>query len=253
MGRIAPIAIMIIGVVLIIGLSAAAFFVLIKPQNEALAELRTDLEEEEEVAAQLDSAKDELLKMTKRWNKAQADLEKTQKQRSIPVSFTQPITAMISLWPEYRKTLPDLITEFVETSGCTIRSGASFPAPPSVPPLAPSSGFLQIPEGQEISLAVEGSLTEIEELYRSLREFPRVVAVSSLSLSGEGDIISAQVPLTFYLLVEVPAAAVPAAGYGMPGMGMPGMGMPGMGPLGMGGGPVRRPGGSPPPTGGPPR
>ncbi len=236
MGRIPPIAIIIVGVLLIIGVSAGAFFVLIKPKRAELAELQAKLEEEQKVAAELDSAKDELLKMTKRWKKAQDDLEEARDTRSIPISFTQPITAMVSLWPEYRKTLPDKVTEFVESSGCTITSGASFPAPPSVPPPAPSSGFLQIPEGQDITLAVEGSLTEVEKLYRSLRDFPRVTVVSSLSLTGVDDTISAQLPLTFYLLVEVPegAAAAPM-GFGPGGMGPPGMGPPmPPGPPGMG-------------------
>ncbi len=235
MGRIPPIAIMIIGVVLIVGVSAGVFFMLIKPQQETLAQLQSNLEKEQAEAAQLDSVEEELARVDKKWDRLQDKLAAAQDERSIPISFTQPITAMITLWPEYRQTLPELIEEFVDASGCTLISGVSFPAPPNVPPSAPPTGFIQITGGHQISITVEGSLASIEKLYKSLRNFPRVVIVSSLSLSGEGDTITAQVPLSIYLLVEVPpAAAAPAVGagaYGMPGMGgmpgMPGMGLPG--------------------------
>jgi len=244
MGRIPPIAIIIIGVVLIVGVSAGVFFMLIKPQQETLAQLQSNLEKEQAEAAQLDSVEEELARVDKKWDRLQDKLAAAQDERSIPISFTQPITAMITLWPEYRQTLPELIEEFVDASGCTLISGVSFPAPPNVPPPAPPSGFLQIPGGQQISLTVEGSLASIEKFYKSLRNFPRVVTVSSLSLSGEGDTITAQVPLTFYLLAEVPAGAAPAAaGSGMPGMGPAGMpGAPGAAPIGPRGRPGRGPG-----------
>ena len=83
------------------------------------------------------------------------------------------------------------------------------------PPAAPASGFLQEPGNQTINLTVRGSLANIERLYRGLPNWPRVVTVGSLSLTGEGDNLTATVPLTFYLLVEVPpgvaAAAAPAS------------------------------------------
>jgi hypothetical protein len=100
------------------------------------------------------------------------------------------------------------------------------------PPAAPASGFMQIPNNQTITLTVQGTLTQIERLYRSLGSFERVVTVSNLVLEPvEGtNQLRAQVPFKFYLLVEAPkGAAAPAAGSGPPGMGPEGMGGPGMG------------------------
>ncbi len=224
MGRIPPIVTIIVGVLLIVGIIVGVLFVLIKPQQEELAQLQSKLEAETQEAAQLESVQEELLKATKLWNTYRRKLDKLQDDRSIPVSFTQPITAWITLWPEYRKTLPELIEEFVQSSGCTIVSGASFPAPPSEPPQAPSSGFLEIPEAG-IDLVVEGELSAIEKLYKSLRKFPRVAVISDLSLSSYGDTITAQVPLRFYLYCEVPEGAVPPAGGMGVGFGAPGQGM----------------------------
>ena len=251
MGKIAPIVILIVGIVLILGVSAGAFFKMITPQNEALASVRSEVEKEQAVAAQLEDAQKELLQVDKKWKLLQKKLKDAQASRGIDVSFAQPVVAWIALWPEYRQALPDAITEFIESSGCIITSGASMPAPPSVPPFPPASGFMQIPQGQQISLTVQGTLEEIEELYLSLRKFERVATISGLSLTAQGDIITAQVPLTIYVLTEVPAAAAaaaPAAGYGMAGPGYPG-GPPGMmgGPPGMMGGPPGGPGMTGPP------
>ncbi len=224
MGKVPSIVILIVGIVLILGVSAGAFFKMIKPQTQALASVHSEVQKEQEVGAQLDDAQKELLQVTKKWKLLQKKLKDAQASRGIDVSFAQPVVAWIALWPEYRQALPDAITEFIESSGCTITSGASMPAPPSVPPSPPASGFMQIPQGQQISLTVQGTLEEIEELYLSLRKFERVATISGLSLTGQGDIITAQLPLTIYVLTEVPkgAAPVPAAGYGMAGPGYPG-------------------------------
>ncbi len=255
MGKVPSIVILIVGIVLILGVSAGAFFMVIKPRLETLANKRSELEKEQEVAAQHDDAKKELLQVDKKWKLLQKKLKDAQASRGIDVSFAQPVVAWIALWPEYRQALPEAITEFVESSGCIITSGASMPAPPGAPPSPPASGFMQIPQGQQISLTVQGTLEEIEELYLSLRKFERVATISGLSLTAQGDTITAQVPLTIYVLTEVPkgaapAAAAPAAGYGMAGPGYPGgspgyPGAPGGGPPGMGGGPPGRPAGIP--------
>ncbi len=230
MGRIPTIAVIAIGLVLIIGLSAVMMFVVLKPQQEELQAVRGQLKKRQDVAARFDSATAKLEAVTAEWLEKQDQLQALRETRSIPISFAHPAGAMIALWYEYREDLPPLIEDWVESTGCTIESGASFPAPAMSPPSAPPSGFLQVPEGQTITLAVSGDLTSLERLYRSLDQFPRVVTVSQLVMESDetGNILRAQVPFKFYLLVEAPAGAAPAAGGGG-GMAGPGMG-PGMGP-----------------------
>jgi len=249
MGRIPTVAVIAIGLVLILGLSALMFFVVLKPAREELAGVQSTLDQRQDVADRLPQAKAKLAEVTAEWLEKQAQLQELRETRSIPISFAHPAAAMIALWYEYREDLPPLIEDWVESTGCTIESGTSFPAPPMTPPAAPPSGFLQVPGGQTITLTVSGTLQALERLYRSLQQFPRVVTVGQLVMQADqdsaGQILQSQVPFKFYLLVEAPAAAAAPAG-GAPG-GMPGEA--GMGPEGMPGGmpPGEAPPGEAPP------
>ncbi len=229
MTRLHPGIFLGVGVFLIAGIAVLAFFVLLKPGQEELADLRESLAQEEQVASRLESAQAEYERVLADWEEKQAQLQELRERRSIPISMGHPVAAMVMLWYEYRHDLPPLIEEWVEASGCTIESGASFPAPPMTPPQVPSSGFMPEPSEGGITLTVSGTLTALERLYRSLDQFSRVVTVSQLVIEGTGDELRAQVPLKFYLLVEQPpgaAAPSPAAPTGEGGE-------PGMPPLDM--------------------
>jgi hypothetical protein len=218
MGKIPSLAIIGIVVVLAIGLSCAAFFAKMRPMQADLAVVQKNLDDETAKANEKGQADTALAAAQIAWQQAQATLGEKMARRSIPVSFGEPVMAMIALWYEYREDLPPRIEKFIQSTGCVLLNGATFPAPKMTPPAAPAGGFLQVPEGQTISLQVRGSLENIEKLYRALPSFPRVVTVGNLSLSGQGDNLTCTLPLTFYLLVEVPpglamaAAAAPAGG-----------------------------------------
>jgi Tfp pilus assembly protein PilO len=239
MGRIPTFVIIIMGVVLILGLSALVFFVVLQPKREELAALAEQLRQEQEVAARAAQAQQELDRVKQEWLEAKARLASLMEARSMPISFGQPAAAMIALWYEYREDLAPLIERWITSTGCVIESDASFPAPPMTPPVAPGNGFLQVPEGQTITLTVGGSLDALERLYKSLGQLPRVVTVGQLVITGEGDDLRAQVPFKFYLLCEEPPqaaapAAAPGAGAGAEAPGEMGMeappGEPGMPP-----------------------
>lgn len=223
MGRIPTWAVMLIGVFLLAGIGVLVFMLMIRPAQETLAEVEADLQAEQQVAARLDTATATLDEVTADWLAAQDELQSLREVRSIPISFGHPAGAMIALWYEYRHDLVPLIEDWVQASGCTIESGASFPAPPMTPPAPPPSGFMQIPDNQTVNLTVSGTLTQIERLYRSLDQFERVVTISDLVLQPSdagATIMQAPIALKFYLLVEAPPGVAPAAA---PGPGMPGM------------------------------
>lgn len=250
MGKIPTIAIVAIVAVLIIGISAAAFYLLIKPEQAKLTELNTRLDEEKKVAGQLDKATGDLEKATADWLEAQTQLADLQERKSIHISMYMPIMAMTALWYEYRQDLPGAVEDFIKSTGCTIVNGAAMPAPSMAPPTVPSNGFLQVPEGAPINLTVEGTLADIERLYKSLSDLRRIGVIGSLSLTGTGEILRAQIPLTLYIMVEGAEAAAPPPAAGGGGGGPDDMMMMG-GPDGPGGGPPGGPdGGAPPP--GPP-
>ncbi|MCK4324096.1 MAG: hypothetical protein KAW89_06160 [Armatimonadetes bacterium] len=242
MDRIPSGAVVAIVLVLIIGVAAGAFFKLIKPAQAELSSLQSKLEQEQATADKLESAKEDLIKVTGRWLGADTKLQKLMDRRSIKLSFGHPLPALFaSLWPEMRQNLAGTIEEWVADQGVRITSGDSIAAPPPLPPAPPTDGFYQV---AQINLGIQGTLSDIERLYRALPEFPRIATIEGLSLSGQGNIIDATLGMTVYLLVEVPPglAAAGAAGAGM--MGGMGMGGPMMGPGMMGpGGPMMAPGG----------
>jgi len=236
MGRMPPVAVVAIVLVLIIGVAAGAFFKLIKPAQAELSSLQSKLKQEQDKAAELESTQNELIKVTGRWLGADTKLQKLMDKRSIKLSFGHPLPALFaSLWPEMRQNLASTIEQWVADQGVRITSGDSIAAPPSLPPAPPTNGFYQV---AQINLGIQGTLSEIEKLYRALPEFPRIATIEGLSLSGQGNTISATLPMTIYLLVEVPPglAAAGAAGAGMMGA----MGGPGQRPIGPGS--VRPPG-----------
>jgi len=98
---------------------------------------------------------------------------------------------------------------------------------------------MRIPEST-VQVVVQGTLAQIERFYRSIGKFQRIMTISGLNLTstGNGDLITATIPMDFYLLVEVPpgAAAAPAAAGPMAGP------MAGPAPPGPGAGPAAPPG-----------
>ncbi|HEY3397107.1 MAG TPA: hypothetical protein VGM19_05540 [Armatimonadota bacterium] len=220
MRKIPPYVTIIIGVVLILGVSAAFFFLMVKPKSEELKKAEDQYATDKTKADTLPATQAKYNEALAAWMFAQADLEQLMGARSTPISFYAPIPAMIALWQEYRVTLPQAIERFVKSTGVEIVSGASIPAPPSTPPAPPASGYMAEPEGG-VTLTVKGTLQQIERLYRSIGRFDRVMTIGGLSLTGEGTVLTASIPMKFYLLVEVPpgaaAAAAPAAGPAPPG------------------------------------
>ncbi|MBC7288654.1 MAG: hypothetical protein H5T86_11575, partial [Armatimonadetes bacterium] len=263
MGKIPVFVIPLVGVVLIAGLSYGMHKMLIVPKQQELAQQQKTLQDLEAKANQLESVKKQLEEVTRQWLEAHAELQHISDTRSIPVSFSMPIAAMIALAYEYRHDLGPVLTKWLESTGCEIASSVTLPAPPSTPPLPPASGFMQ---AADIAVTVRGTLQQIEQLYKSLHNCPRILVIRGLQLrpEPEGPMMTATFNLTVYLLVETPpGAAAAAAGAQMTaGPGMPGMpgagpmgpgapGMPGAGPPGPPGGPGGGPPGAGPPAGGP--
>jgi Tfp pilus assembly protein PilO len=250
MGKLPPFVIPVAAVVLVGGLSFAAHKWMIAPKQQTLAQKQQELSSLQQKASQLETVRRQLAQTQQEWEEAQRNLQHIMATRSIPLSLSLPVEAMLTLAYELRHDLGPVLTKWLESTGCEIVSGTSLPAPPGSPPVPPAGGFL--PLATNLNITLRGTLAQVEALYRSLSKCPRILTVGGLSLQAEGtsDRVVAQVPLTVYLLVEVPpsmaaaaAAPVPTAAGGMPpGMGGE-MGMPGMGPAGAG---PAAPGGGPP-------
>ncbi|MEI6502971.1 MAG: hypothetical protein WCP21_18335, partial [Armatimonadota bacterium] len=233
MGKVPTIAIIGAAMVLIIGISVAAFYFLIKPKQKELADLRGQLKTQLDIVAQKPTAEAQKASVDGAWLKAQTELIAVRQRKSIPISMYMPLLAMTSMWYEYREDLPKVVTAYLNSQGVTIQSGAAMPAPSLAPPNVPASGFLQVPEGQVLNLTVAGTLANIERVYANLAQIPRIATIGALNLSGTGERLTATFPMTLYIIVEGAEAAAPppAAAVAGPG-GMPGAGGPAAGPGG---------------------
>ncbi|MCD6351438.1 MAG: hypothetical protein J7M26_04875 [Armatimonadetes bacterium] len=247
MGKIPVFVIPLVIVVLLAGVSFGASKMLVAPKKEQLASLQKQYQDLKSKAGRLESVQKQLEQVEEEWTKAQKDLQHIVDTRSIPISYGMPIEAMLTLAYELRHDLGPVLTAWLESTGCEIVSGATLPAPPGTPQPPPASGFL--PEAPNLSITVRGTLEQIEALYKSLHNCPRVLTVGALNLRPvEDGKMEATIPLNVYLLVEAPPGAAGGGGGGGAAGGMGGMGgMPGMGGMGSGmmgpGGGMMGPGG----------
>ncbi len=249
LGRIPIFAIPVVGLVLIAG---SGFFMnkfVVGPKKQTLAQRENEYQQLKQKADQLEQVQAQLEKVKREWIEAHRKLQEIMNKRSIPLSFSMPIAAMFTLAYEYRHDLGPVLTEWILSTGCRIQPGTSIsmPDPPDTPPSPPANGFWQIPG--PINVPVEGTLEDIERLYKSLDKCPRIVVISGLSLTRvDNETVRAVISLQPYLLCEVPAGAAAAAPAGGGGGAVAGPGMGGFGPSMMGGA-----AGGPPGMGGPPR
>lgn len=240
-----------IGVVLIAGVGAAAFFLMIKPKQEEIAKLKKDIEACDNVIAQKQKAEDDLKKFTAQLGEVRKELE-AYKSRFVTIRYENTdrpaqYATMVRVWSELREQLEPAFEKFVPAvSGCEF-AGLRLPSPPTqlsqITP--PASGFLRIPQQGSLTLSVTGRLEDITKLLRSLHQFSRLITVGPPTISGTSPTLRASMPIAFYVIAEIPEGHLTGptasflsggggagAGGGMPGMGsgMPGMGggMPGM-------------------------
>ncbi len=244
LGRVPTFVLFIVTFVLVAAIVVLVQFKMIKPAQEELASLESQLEQEELVAGRAATADAENALVKEDWLEAQARLQELQDTRSFPISSYQPLGAMIALMYEYRHDLPRVTQEWLDSADITLNTAMTFPTPDATPPQIPANGFIEV--GSTFSLSISGSLQQIEDFYNSLSQYKRIATIGGLNLSGEGDMLDATVPLRIYLLAETEPAAAPQAGAG----GMdPGMMGPGMDPAMMGPGMdpgMAGPGGPPP-------
>lgn len=280
LGKIPPFVLGPVGLVIIVGLTVAGFIFLVKPKNEELAKVQEQIAQQQAKAKERPKAEAERERVKQEWVTAHEGLAQRMDERSIPLSMGQPFVAMTNLWRETREDLPQLVEKFIRDSGCVLVQGAPGWAPPTAP-VDPNAAWLRftvgpsgatagvsIPGGGGAPLWVAGSMADIERLYKSLRNFPRVMTIHHMGLirlrdlmdtrmyqqvrelvdRPDDEIMVAPIILTIWLMTETPEAGA-GAGAAPAGGGAAGPG-PGPGPgAGPGPGPAGPPGGGegPPP------
>jgi Tfp pilus assembly protein PilO len=246
----------IVTVVLLVGLSAAAYFMMMKPQLEEVKSLEGQIEEQYSKLAKKAEAERELAEAKRSLREARAVLARYKQEKGIPVSFADRAEAAYVWFHEVHQHSAPLLKSFLEKSGVAVMEGSDFPPPPEVAPylraqdLPTKHDMVAIPDDETpIAISVQGTIEQVEALFASLDAFPRILVIDGLQLepttatvTGTDDKVTASFNMYMYAFVEggEEAAAAPAAGGapsagGMPsGPSMAGMGMPPGAPTGPG-------------------
>jgi hypothetical protein len=247
LGKIPPFALGPVGLILIVALAGGGYHFLIQPKQAEIKAIQDNITTETETANKRAKAEENQEDVNRKWVTAHEGLAQKMDERSIPLAMGYPYVAMTNLWREAREDLPPLVEKFIRDSGCVLIDGAQGWSPPVAPlpadtpwirfgvgPSGATTG-LAVPGGPGGALWVAGTLADIERLYKSLRNFPRVMTISNLGvirlrdLMGtplyntvrqlldrpDDEIMVSPLILTIYLMTETPeAAAAPAAGGG---------------------------------------
>lgn len=233
----------IVTVFLLVAISAGSFMFLIKPQREALASKQDEIEDQRKKLDSKSKEEEKLGEAKIALREAQKKMARYEQEKGIRISLADPDEAAFRWYQEITRHSAPHLRNFLERSGVSVMEGVEFPAPPDGPPTVVKHDMVAIPDTQAIPVSVQGTLEEIETLYRSVDAFPRVLVIDGLTLeptsgtrSGTDVRMLASFNMHMYALVESTgeaAAAAPSAGRGAPSagrmMGGP-SGAPGMGP-----------------------
>lgn len=216
MGGLKRIHIVIIGLVLGILLAVGVFFVAIKPMNEQIALVESEIAGYESKAAQRASADKALATAQQQQATERIVLQRWESKymRLGPerafLSMKDPQKAMILLWKEQANTVGPLITNFIRRSGVRPVSAITIPGAP-VDPNAINPNEYTVPLGQ---IQVVGSFRNINRFLRSLQNAPRLLRVNNVELAGQSPNITATVDLTMIVLPRDSAQFQQTAGAG---------------------------------------
>jgi hypothetical protein len=255
LSKLKQIHIIIIGAFLCIAAGAGLFFLMIKPQQEALkaATARRDTASQVGNASSEQQAIKELNEAVLKVSQVQQNLDAQMRRRMPNLSFARRDTGMLSLWREYTGVMGPLFEGFAKDKNINLLN-ASFTVPS--PPVNPNDAafdqdLLVIPLG---SVQVSGDFKGVMDNVRRWNNCRRLVMLSPPTLAGQSPNLICSYSLTCYIFpvakggpqIQMAGAAGGQGGQGGAGATLP-AGMP-MGPMGgMPGGPPM-----PPMPGGPP-
>lgn len=214
LAKLKKIHVIIIGAVLCVIAGVAMFFLLIKPQKEALAKVQADYN-----AAIVLGNPDAEAKAVKDLNDAvqqvaieQQKLNVQMKLRMPYLNFSRRDIGMLALWKEEIKTLGPLLENFAHDKHVDVVSAKfSIPAPPVNPNASDfDNTVLAFDLG---SVTVKGDFKSVMKNISRWNNCRRLVMVGIPTLSGISPNLMASYPLTCYIFPAVKGGAqIPMAG-----------------------------------------
>jgi hypothetical protein len=249
LAKLTWIQVTIIGIVVCAIIGASLYFLMIKKQQEVIAQRTTELQAVESKAKEKPRAEEDLAQAKAELRAARRRLAIYQRTKMIPLSLNTQVDqyhSMVRLWREQGEVLGPLMERHIASTGLEVAgtgpnvfanlvAGQRFNAstgsaviPVPKPPETPSgitSGVYTVSLGNITARTTKG-FPQVLSFLRSFTRAPRLVAVGAPTISGTSPNLTVTVPLSVYYLVEGGAPPAPAGGGGP--MGMPGE--PGMPP-----------------------
>ena len=270
-----------VSALLLIGMVAAWFLLLVRPQNDEIAKVRKNYDDRAVVAKTLGA---ELIHKAKAAEQKQyldgqlAFLQTRYRSLFFDKLEGDGILADVNRDRTWRRWMNEYYSEFgvsarqeliaaADETGVIIKTSIKVDAPPKVPEdvVPPASGFLKptAASGGALGVTITGTFPDILRFLNRINLSPILMSVGNIKLDGYSPTINATFTITPYLMsrgteittsVAQPAADAPAGGAppggapgpAGPGGGPPGAGPPGAGPPGAGPPGAAAPGGAPP-------
>ena len=214
LSKLRKIHVIIIGSVLCVLAGVAVFYLMVKPQQEALKDVESKIAQasvkgNEETRAQVER---EVQQALADYNIAQQDLNDQMNRRMPYLNFSQRDIGMGQLWDEQLGTLGPLLAKFSRDKGVRVmRSGFEIPPPPFNPNSEVfDKDVLEIPLGD---MQVVGDFKSIVKNIKRWNNCNRLVKLGPLKLEGVSPNLQATYPMTVYIFpVEKGGAKIPKAG-----------------------------------------
>ena len=262
-----------VSALLLIGMVAAWFLLLVRPQNDEIAKVRGNYEARAKVAETLGAELVHKAKAAEQKQYLDGQLAFLQtRYRSLyfdKIEGDGPL-ADVNRDRTWRRWMNEYYSEFgvearqeliaaANETGVIIKTSIKVDAPPKVPEevAPPASGFLKPTgaSGGALGVSITGTFPDILRFLNRINLSPILMSVGNIKLDGYSPTINASFTITPYLLsrgteittsVAQPAGDAPAGG--APGAGAPGGALPGPGGgvPGAGGPGAAAPGGAPP-------
>ncbi len=196
MSKLRKIHVIIIGCAACALVVAGLFFLVIKPANERIAVVETELQAATEVANRLQSDQRKLVQVKDEFNRQVTSYSRFMRAKMPAITFADRPQGMIALWKEQAEVLGPMLQSWPRKTGVRLLSGVQVPAAPT-DPNAISTSVVSIDIG---TFQVMGDFHTIMSHIRRWNNFNRLVQLTPVKISGVSPFMTGEYGVTVYLV-----------------------------------------------------
>lgn len=196
MSKLRKIHVIIIGCVACALVVGGLFFLLIKPKNESIASVQTELTAATDVANRLPSAQRKLAQVKDEYNRQVTSYSRFMRAKMPAITFADRPQGMIALWKEQAEVLGPMLQKWPAKTGVRLLSGVGVPAAPT-DPNAINTSVISLDVG---TFQVLGDFHAIMNHIRRWNGFNRLVQITPVKIAGMSPFMTGEYNVTVYLV-----------------------------------------------------